>query len=126
MLLDFALHYHKAEAVEAGSFDYLGWRVLSETSIHTDESDPCDPILTTRAVQFSDIGWVNVLADHIANGVPEQETVEDLAARWLEASYTIPSCWCEHDCCGHRSGHANVKHVTGSVFLIQTHSSRNY
>jgi hypothetical protein len=48
------------------------------------------------------------------------------AARLLERGMTPPRCRCEHDCCGHRFGHARAEWLSLDCIRVTVHTSRNF
>jgi hypothetical protein len=57
----------------------------------------------------------------------KSEAPEDQIRRALEDTYTSQGCAHDYDCCGCRSFSAtDVKRVTGDLWRVEIHSSRNY
>lgn len=105
------------------------WQVISTGIRHHDpHEDPCDPVTVTRVVQMTDAGFARVLASAMIdarNGYPDM-SVEQAAIGALRDVYQPTPCHCSYDCCGHRNGWAEVQHIGGALFIVQTHTSRNY
>lgn len=108
-------------------------RVLSfgEKQVGTDD-DITDPILTTRVVQITELGYARALRDTLTfRAEPDEKgrvhSVEDYIADALAAHYAPPThCFHDWDCCGCRTGGFTARHIGGAVFLCQSHTSRNY
>lgn len=104
-------------------------RVLSHGAIHTDDEDPCDPILTTRVVQITDAAYADSIARAFrwAKAHAEERSIEQEIMETLENFYAPPThCHHDWDCCGCRTGGFTVRHVGGAVFVCQSHTSRNF
>lgn len=108
------------------------FEVLTSTSLHTDLEDPCDPVLQALVVRFTAAGWLHVLTQSIREAKDphakghEPVSVERHAISYLSDYFRPASCWCSHDCCGHRHGFAEAVHIAGAVFAVTVHTSRNY
>lgn len=92
-----------------------------------------------RGIEFDVVArGVEMHLDECAAEDPTQQTllirvvktvgacdVRDIRA--LIARAVTPSgCYCEHDCCGHRHGHAVVKMYTMDTAEVLVATSRNY
>lgn len=96
-----------APPVKAITFD-----VLARSDVeHTDDSDICDP---TRQVLLVQIGE--------AEGNLTASDVKKL----IERGVSPVRCYCEHDCCGHRHGHADVRLFDFDRAEVTVFTSRNY
>ena len=108
------------------------FEVLAHTSLHTDLEDICDPVLTTYVVRFTAAGWLHALTQSISEAKDpdakghEPISVERHATAYLSDYFQPYRCYCQHDCCGHRHGYAEAKHIVGAVFAVAVHTSRNY
>jgi hypothetical protein len=110
------------------------WLTRAYGTRHTDPSDACDPVTTTRIVQLTDEGWLRGIVWNLEQGPQDNRPTEDgepltIEEDWrlyLKETFTPSRCWCSHDCCGHRHGYASVTHLGGAVFCIEVRTSRNY
>lgn len=102
----------------------LNFEILAQGTLHHDEEDPCDPTTTTYALRAS----ANTYAEAIAASMTDaHHSVEEILAEWVKNVFEPPThCHHDWDCCGCRTGHMEVKHVVGALFIAQTHTARNY
>jgi hypothetical protein len=79
-----------------------------------DPGDCCEP---TRQVFF--IKPTEIVSEE--GGL----TAKD-AARLLERGMVPQRCHCEHDCCGHRFGHARAEWLALDCIRVTVNTSRNF
>jgi hypothetical protein len=99
------------------------WQIEARGTINHDVADACDPCTTTYAIRAGAALWLHGLA---ANLDDPTRTIEAHLAEYLADHHRPDRCGCAHDCCGHRHGWAEAHHVTGPLFLVRVHTSRNY
>lgn len=115
-----------------GHYSPREWVILSSGTVDRSEDggdyDYCEPQTVTHVIQMTDEGWLSGISDSIAGpkrGLPAL-SIEAALIEHIRGLYTPSRCYCEHDCCGHRHGYAEVQHIGGAKFMIQVHTSRNY
>jgi hypothetical protein len=110
----------------------VAFEILASTALHTDRGDPCDPVLTTCVVRFTAEGWLAMLSRALRGDAcpsadcPATPRIEDHARAWLAEAFTPGPCSCAHDCCGHRHGWAEVRHLGGAIFVVAIQTTRNF
>jgi len=112
-----------------GTFDVLASREIALPE--EDEGDACDP---KRFEHFAIVKVGPELHEMWEagdeKGGPDRSDptwAEQKIKQALTDAYASHGCACEHDCCGCRSySVTTVERVTGDLFRVEVHSSRNY
>jgi hypothetical protein len=107
----------------ADSDQHEGWMIEASGTVEHDPDDMCDPCTTTYVVRATDELFLFGLD---ANLNDPTQTIEKHIADYLADYHQPGRCGCAHDCCGHRHGHANAAHISGPLYIVRVHTSRNY
>ena len=77
---------------------------------HVDADDFCDPTRQKLLVEYAEV-----------QGMVSRRDKASVLGRYFDHR-----CYCEHDCCGHRFGGADVTILDDKYALVEIYSSRNY
>ena len=97
-------------AYRAASFEIIARGEIE----YTDPDDMCDPTRQVFFVRLHELRGDDGGADII--------DARDLISRALSPD----DCYCEHDCCGHRSGWADVEWLSLDLAMATVRTWRNY
>lgn len=119
----YALDFANETKAECYAFE-----TFASGTVHHADDDACDPTTVTKVVKITDRMFRWGMAENLANSDAPTgpRRIEDYVAAYLADLHAQPSCGCEYDCCGHRSGHADAYHIAGALYCVQIHTSRNY